>query len=557
MRNRGPFGSLAASPTMVGAVTTLIVIVAVFLAYNANNGLPFVPVYRVSVEIPDAARLTNNNEVRIGGHRVGVVESIDAVQSEEATTTAQAGGASEGVGNTGGAIARLNLKLDKSASPLPQDSIFRVRYRSSFGLKYLEIVRGEGEPAPEGFRFDGTDDGATCSLPTEPERFASSIPDEAENGCFQTQTEFDDINNTFDTETRTNGRANLVGFGNAFAGRGTSLNDAITSLEPLFDGLRPVTRMLTRSDTRLRRFFPELGDAARIVAPVAEEQASFFTNAGIAFAAISSDPVALQETIAEGVPTLETGIRLLPRQEPFLREFALLSRELRPGVTDLRATLPVLNDAIEVGTPVLRRSTEMNRKLRRALVELNQLVTQPTTRVTLQRLGETFGAAKPLAKWVTPAQTVCNYWNYWFTFLPNALSDRDQVGYAFRQMLTEFPVSAEVEAPASGYSGIQSNGRTSSGLGKEFEPYAIPILNAHPYQPTGQQDADCQGGQFGYELGRSTVPGQANDNPALGASDLPGSRGPTTLFSNDAGERELRDTRIDSRQPETWKQVGK
>ena len=56
-------GSLAASPTMVGAITTLIVIVAVFLAYNANNGLPFVPTYRVSAEICDAARLGPNNEV--------------------------------------------------------------------------------------------------------------------------------------------------------------------------------------------------------------------------------------------------------------------------------------------------------------------------------------------------------------------------------------------------------------------------------------------------------------------------------------------------------------
>ena len=91
MRRRTPDRrALAASPTMVGAVTTLIVIVAVFLAYNANNGLPFVPVYRVSVEIPNAARLTNNNEVRIGGDRVGVVESIDAVAADEATTTAQA-----------------------------------------------------------------------------------------------------------------------------------------------------------------------------------------------------------------------------------------------------------------------------------------------------------------------------------------------------------------------------------------------------------------------------------------------------------------------------------
>ncbi len=62
---------------MVGAITTLVIVVAVFLAYNANNGLPFVPVYRVSVVVPNSARLTKSNEVRIGGTRVGVVDSIE------------------------------------------------------------------------------------------------------------------------------------------------------------------------------------------------------------------------------------------------------------------------------------------------------------------------------------------------------------------------------------------------------------------------------------------------------------------------------------------------
>jgi hypothetical protein len=35
--------SVVASPVLVGAVTTLVVVVAVFLAYNANAGLPLVP----------------------------------------------------------------------------------------------------------------------------------------------------------------------------------------------------------------------------------------------------------------------------------------------------------------------------------------------------------------------------------------------------------------------------------------------------------------------------------------------------------------------------------
>ena len=44
--------SIAGSPLLIGAVTTLIVVVAVYLSYNANNGLPFVPTYNIKVELP-------------------------------------------------------------------------------------------------------------------------------------------------------------------------------------------------------------------------------------------------------------------------------------------------------------------------------------------------------------------------------------------------------------------------------------------------------------------------------------------------------------------------
>ena len=63
---------------LVGAVTVLIVLVAVFLAYNANNGLPFVPTYDVWAQLPGGANLVKSNEVRVGGFRVGVVDKIRA-----------------------------------------------------------------------------------------------------------------------------------------------------------------------------------------------------------------------------------------------------------------------------------------------------------------------------------------------------------------------------------------------------------------------------------------------------------------------------------------------
>src|SRR2546426_9171854 len=78
MRGRGT-ASIVASPVLVGAVTTLIVIVSVFLAYNANNGLPFVPTYDLKAQLPGGANLVPGNEVRIG-FRVGIVDSIGTAQ---------------------------------------------------------------------------------------------------------------------------------------------------------------------------------------------------------------------------------------------------------------------------------------------------------------------------------------------------------------------------------------------------------------------------------------------------------------------------------------------
>ncbi len=550
MRSRNPIALASASPILVGAVTVLTAIVAVFLAYNANSGLPFVPVYRVSVDIPNGARLSANNEVRIGGVRVGVVESLEPVASEAGETVLPTTGP-----ELPPVAARLNLKLDKTVQPLPEDSIFRVRYRSAFGLKYLEVVRGAGSAVPEGHVFDGTDDGAECDLPTEGGQFVSGIADESRNGCFQGQTEFDEINDTFDAKTRQAQRENLVGYGSALAGRGGGLNETIAELPRLFGNLKPVGRALSDPDVNLSRFISGLYNMARYTAPAAAEQAQGFAFAAIAFRAISANPERLKEAISEAPLTYETGIRVLPAQRVFLANVEQFARLMQPGAQDLKATLPVLNDAIETGAPVLRESPPVNRHLRDVLRELNQLVSQPSTRLTLQRLGEAFRTGRDLVRWVAPAQTVCNLFNYWVTNFPGALSEPSQVGYSLRQSIVRFPSAPAAEVGLGGYTGIGPNGK--GGPPGEFKPYEIPITNSHPYMPTGQENADCQPGQLGYALGELPVPGQRPSDPANRVSDIPGSRGPTTAFWGADGERILFDSRVPSRQPATWEGVGK
>ena len=109
MRRRRGQGNIAASPVLIGATTVLIALVAVFIAYNANSGLPFVPTYQLNAELPSGGKLVKGNEVRVGGFRVGVVKEV----TPEVRM----------VNGERRAMAVANLSLDKKLEPLARITI--------------------------------------------------------------------------------------------------------------------------------------------------------------------------------------------------------------------------------------------------------------------------------------------------------------------------------------------------------------------------------------------------------------------------------------------------
>src|SRR3954469_3293069 len=113
MRGGESRGSIIASPVLVGAVTVLIVIVGVYLAYNANKGLPFVPTYDLKGEIPNGQKLIEGNEIRLGGFRVGVVQTMKPEAQQ--------------VGGKPKTVALVEMKLDKTVEPLAVDTKIAVR----------------------------------------------------------------------------------------------------------------------------------------------------------------------------------------------------------------------------------------------------------------------------------------------------------------------------------------------------------------------------------------------------------------------------------------------
>src|SRR5919198_84437 len=390
MSRRQGQASIVANPVLVGAVTTLVTVVAVFLAYNANNGLPFVPTREINVDVASGANLVKGNEVREGGYRIGVVTKITPVTLKDGRT-----------------IGRLKLKLDKKVGKIPADTRITIRPRSALGLKYIEFHRGSSH------RY--LQDGDTIPLDQ------TTVP-----------VQFDDVFKIFDPRTRNAERQNLITFGNAFTGRGSSLNDTIQTLPPLFRYLAPVAANLADPRTQIGRFFRELGDFTRIVAPVSKINSQLFTDMGTTFAAISREPRSLQDTISKSPPSEDEGIRSFRVQRPFLRDLTDFSRDLKGSTHELRGALPIINPALERGTPTLRRSVGLNRRTGQVFVALRDLVRAPGTNAALVGLTETVGVMNPLVRFLGPYQTVCNYWNYFWDFLGEHISEGDSTGTAQR-----------------------------------------------------------------------------------------------------------------------------
>jgi virulence factor Mce-like protein len=470
MRRSGG-AALTASPVLVGAVTVLVTIVAVFLSYNATSGLPFVPTYDLKANLPNAAQLVKGFEVRIGGARVGLISKIEPQRRADGSTYAQ-----------------VTMKLDKSIEPLPAGSKLRVRPRSALGLKYIEL-----EPGREG----GDTLAAGSTIGTQDVR---------------PTVELDEVFNMFDAKTRVGQRDSLDGYGGGLAGRGQDLNTAIEAFVPLLTDLEPVARNLSSPDTRIGRFFRELGDAASEAAPVAEDQAQLFVNLDIAFTALSgvARPF-IQETITESPPTEQVAIDQFPLQRPFLRNQAALFRELRPGVATLPHSAPILADAFEAGTRVLPKTKQMNRDLADVFDALADFSDDAMARGGIQMLTRLSSSLKPTLRFLVPAQTTCNYVTLWFRNAASLLSDGDPNGTWQRFMVVAAPTQRSSNVFGPNNEGLPSNGLAN---GPQVENHAH--LNPYPNTAAPGQTQECEAGNESYARGQTV------------AGNVPGSQGTRT-----------------------------
>jgi virulence factor Mce-like protein len=477
---RGHKQSALSNPVLVGAMTVLVIMVAVFLSYNANNGLPFVPTQELRVDIASGSDLVPGNQVREGGFLIGLVQSMKPIQLP-----------------SGQVAAQLTLQINQAYGKVPADTTASIRPLSALGLKYVDLHIGRARRLFQ--------DGATMPITQ------TKVP-----------VQFEDVFQLFDARTRSAIDKNLVGFGDTFAGRGSALNDTIASLPALFAHLEPVTRYLADPNTELTRLLGNLEGFMGTVAPVAATNARLFTDMATTFAAFSRDPNALESTIARSPSTEQVSTNSLKVQRPFLVDFNTLGKQLAPATAALRAALPDINPAIEAGTTTLARTPALNNHLQQVMTALKNLSQAPGTNVGINALAGTVNTLNPMVRYLGPYQTVCDDWNYFWTYLSEHISESTSFGFAQRVLLNQAnPLQSNNVASAGATAPVNGGGTTSTLTGGN------EYLHAQPYGAAvdNQGNADCETGQRGYPQKLNYFDPQGR-NLATDAH-TPGNQGPT------------------------------
>jgi hypothetical protein len=258
------------------------------------------------------------------------------------------------------------------------------------------------------------------------------------------------------------------------------------------------------------------------VAPVAGVNARLFTDMATTFEAFGRDRGALAATIARSPSTERVSTVSLRVQQPFLVDLAVLGRRFTPATAELRVALPNINPAVEVGARTLARTPSLNGNLQRVMGALRGLAQAPGTNVGINALSSTVATLNPMLRYLGPYQTVCDGWNYFWTYLSEHLSEQTSFGFAQRALLNfGNPLQPNNVGQQGATQPVNGGGSDSlTGGGNEYlhsQNYGAAVDNAG--------NADCETGQRGFPKRLNYFDPQHRNL----ATDVhtPGNQGPT------------------------------
>jgi phospholipid/cholesterol/gamma-HCH transport system substrate-binding protein len=287
----------------VGALALAILVAAVLLLGGGGS-------HRYFLKFQSAGQLVKDDDVQIGGRRVGSIREIKL---------------------TGDNQAQVEVEVQEPYAPLHQGTRAIIRATSLSGVANRYIALQTGPDSAKELA-----DGATL-----------------EQDSTTTIVDLDQLFNTLDPKAREDLQGVVQGFATQFEGRGGAANEAARYFNPLLSTTRRLVGELTEDEDALTSFIVNSSRAVTALAERRDDLSALVGNANATARAIGQENVALARALGVLPQTLRRGnttfvnLRstlddldtLVEESKPATKDLARLLRELRPLVASARPTI--------------------------------------------------------------------------------------------------------------------------------------------------------------------------------------------------------------------------
>ena len=286
------------------ALVLAVAILAWLLVFRGSPGHEYTFVFE------NAGQLVRDNDVQVGGRRVGSIKDIELTDDNQAAVT---------------------VEVEEPFAPLREGTEATVRLTSLSGIanRYIALAMGPGD-APE------LDDGAVLGTNS-----TTSVVD------------LDQIFNTLDEQTRGSLQDVIKGFATQYEGKEAEAGEAAEYFNPLLSTSRRLVGQLTEDEAALTRFIVDTGRLSSTLAGRRDELAALVGNTNATAQAIGSENVALSESLAVLPSTLRRANTTFVNLRATLDDLDVLVAESKPATKDLAPFLQDLRPLLEEARPTI------------------------------------------------------------------------------------------------------------------------------------------------------------------------------------------------------------
>ena len=288
-----------------GALALAVVLAVWLLLFRGDGGTEYTLIFQ------NAGQLVTDDDVQVGGRRVGSVRGIELTDDNQAA---------------------IKVVVEEPYAPLREGTQAVIRLTSLSGIanRYIALTPAPGDA-------EELDEGATITTES-----TTDVVD------------LDQIFNTLDEKTRGDLAGVIKGFATQYEGKGAQAGQSAKYFNPLLSSSRRLVQQVTEDEAALTEFLVNSSRAVTTIAERRDDLTDLVGNANATAAAIGEENAALARALGLLPTTLRRANTTFVNLRATLDDLDVLVAESKPATKDLAPFLRELRPLVAAARPTIR-----------------------------------------------------------------------------------------------------------------------------------------------------------------------------------------------------------